>query len=85
VQQGQQALPVLLVEATRLIVLAGVLWGFGDIALMLIESNHDLRATRLMVWQLNALMKMRMENEGIHVEPVQPALDPRQRTSIPEE
>jgi hypothetical protein len=85
VQQGQQALPVLLVEATRLIVLAGVLWAFGDIALMLIESNHDLRATRLMVWQLNALMKMRMENEGIRVDPVQPALDPRQRTSIPED
>ena len=82
VQQGQAALPVLLVEATRLIVLAGVLWGFGDIALMLIESNHDLRATRLMVWQLNALMKMRMENEGIHVDPVQPSLDPRQRTNI---
>src|SRR5687767_15745867 len=61
VQQGQEALPVLLVEATRLVVLAGVLWAFGDIALMLIESNHDLRATRLMVWQLNALMKMRME------------------------
>jgi hypothetical protein len=85
VQQGQQALPVLLVEATRLIVFAGVLWAFGDIALMLIESNHDLRATRLMVWQLNALMKMRMENEGIHVDPVRPALDPRQRTNISEE
>jgi hypothetical protein len=52
---------------------------------MLIESNHDLRATRLMVWQLNALMKMRMEHEGLRVDPVQPALDPRQRTSIPEE
>ena len=85
VQQGQEALPVLLVEATRLVVLAGVLWAFGDIALMLIESNHDLRATRLMVWQLNALTKLRMENEGIHVDPVQPALDPRQRTSITEE
>jgi hypothetical protein len=85
VQQGPEALPVLLVEATRLIVFAGVLWAFGDIALMLIESNHDLRATRLMVWQLNALMKMRMEHEGLRVDPVQPALDPRQRTSIPEE
>ena len=68
-----------------LIVLAGVLWAFGDIALMLIESNHDLRATRLMVWQLNALMKMRMENEGIRVDPVRPSLDPRQRTNISEE
>ena len=75
IQRGQQAVPVLLVEATRLIVFAGVLWGFGDIALMLIESNHDLRATRLMVWQLNALMKIRMEHDGIRVEPVRPPLE----------
>jgi hypothetical protein len=85
VQQGQQALPVLLVEATRLVVLAGVLWAFGDISLMLIESNHDLRATRLMVWQLNALLKMRMEKDGIRVDPVRPILDPRERPTIPEE
>jgi hypothetical protein len=75
IQQGQESLPVLMVEATRLVVFAGVLWGLGDIALMLIESNHDLRATRLMVWQLNALMKMRMENEGIRVEPVRPPME----------
>jgi hypothetical protein len=75
IQQGQQALPVLMVEATRLVVFAGVLWGLGDMALMLIESNHDLRATRLMVWQLNALMKMRMENDGIHVDPVRPPME----------
>ena len=74
-QQGQEALPTLMVEATRLVVLAGVLWGVGDIALMLIESNHDLRATRLMVWQLSALMKMRMDHEGIPVEPVRPPLE----------
>ena len=75
IQQGQQALPTLMVEATRLVVFAGVLWGVGDMALMLIESNHDLRATRLMVWQLNALMKMRMDHEGIHVEPVRPPME----------
>jgi hypothetical protein len=84
-QQGQQALPTLMVEATRLIVLAGVLWGVGDIALMLIESNHDLRATRLMVWQLSALMKMRMENDGIHVEPVRPPMEPTDGGGIEED
>jgi hypothetical protein len=84
-QQGQQALPTLMVEATRLVVLAGVLWGVGDIALMLIESNHDLRATRLMVWQLSALMKMRMENDGIHVEPVRPPMEPGDEGGIDED
>lgn len=53
VQQGQSAIPRLLVEATRLIVFAGMLWGAADLGLMLIESNHDLRATRILVGRLN--------------------------------
>lgn len=52
-QQGQSAIPQLLVEATRLIVFAGLLWGAADMGLMLIESNHDLRATRILVGRLN--------------------------------
>ena len=53
VQQGEQAIPQLLIEATRLIVFAGLLWGAADMGLMLIESNHDLRATRILVGRLN--------------------------------
>ena len=54
VQQGAAALPTILVEATRLIVFAALLWAAGDIALMLIESNHDLRATRILLGRLSA-------------------------------
>ena len=57
IQQGQAAIPTLLVEATRLIVFAGLLWGAADMALMLIESNHDLRATRILVGRLNGRME----------------------------
>lgn len=53
-QEGTAAIGTLLIEATRLIVFAGFLWGSGDIALMLIESNHDLRATRILLGRLNA-------------------------------
>lgn len=53
VQAGTAALTNLLVEATRLLVFAGFLWGVGDIALMLIETNHDLRATRILVGRLH--------------------------------
>jgi hypothetical protein len=53
VTEGSAAIPTLMVEATRLIVFAGLLWGLGDMALMLIESNHDLRATRILVGRLN--------------------------------
>lgn len=55
-QQGGEAVGTLLIEATRLIVFAGFLWGVADIALMLIESNHDLRATRILVGRINAKM-----------------------------
>ncbi|HET8656959.1 MAG TPA: hypothetical protein VFL93_15650 [Longimicrobiaceae bacterium] len=53
VQQGGDAIPTLVVEVTRLIVFAGFLWGAGDLALMLIESNHDLRATRILMGRVN--------------------------------
>jgi len=62
VRQGGDAVPLLLVEATRLIVFAGLLWGAADLALMLIESNHDLRATRILVGRLNGSMQ-RLEEE----------------------
>lgn len=53
-QDGLPALGNLLVEATRLIVFAGFLWAAGDMAVLLIESNHDLRAARILLGRLNA-------------------------------
>jgi hypothetical protein len=47
--QGSAALPTLLGEASRLIVLAGVLWGTGDLAHLLIDVGHDVRASRILV------------------------------------
>ena len=51
-QQGSAAIVFLVVEATRLLVFAGFLWGAGDFALMQIESNHDIRATRILLARL---------------------------------
>jgi len=47
-QQGMQALPTLLAVGSRLLVLAGLLWGGGDIAILLIDIGHDVRATRIL-------------------------------------
>ena len=47
--QGSASLPTLLGEASRLIVLAGVLWGAGDLAHLLIDVGHDVRAARILV------------------------------------
>jgi hypothetical protein len=55
-QDGSSALGTLLVEGTRTLVYAGFLWGAGDLALMFIESNHDLRASRILLGRLNGKM-----------------------------
>jgi hypothetical protein len=67
-QQGGAAIATLVVEATRLIVFAGFLWGAADIALMLIESNHDLRATRILVGRLNSKVQRLTDMEEDDVE-----------------
>lgn len=71
-QDGAQAIPLLIVQGARLIVFAALLWGGGDLAMMFIETNHDIRATRVLVWQLSALTRIRMESEGLAVDPVNP-------------
>ena len=49
IAQGTGAIPTLLGEISRLIVLAGLLWGSGDLALLLIDIGHDVRATRILL------------------------------------
>lgn len=49
IAQGRAAIPTLLAEASRLIVLAGLLWGVGDLAILLIDIGHDVRATRILL------------------------------------
>jgi hypothetical protein len=48
-QQGTEALPTLLSEVSRLVVLAGLLWGVGDLANLLIDVGHDVRAARILL------------------------------------
>lgn len=47
--QGSAAIPTLLAEGSRLIVLAGLLWASGDLAILLIDIGHDVRATRILI------------------------------------
>ncbi|HTE48212.1 MAG TPA: hypothetical protein VK636_23405 [Gemmatimonadaceae bacterium] len=46
--QGSASVVTLLGESSKLIVLAGVLWGTGDLAHLLIDVGHDVRATRIL-------------------------------------
>lgn len=49
---GSAAIPTLLGEASRLLVLAGILWGSGDLALLLIDIGHDVRAGRVFMTRM---------------------------------
>ena len=54
VAQGTAAIPTLLAEVSRLIVLAGLLWGTGDLAILLIDVGHDVRAARILLGRMAA-------------------------------
>ena len=58
-----------------------LLWGGGDLAYMVIETNHDVRASRVLLWQLNMLRQMEMGQKGMIVEPVTlpPEGEPQER------
>ena len=49
ISQGSAALPTLLAEASKLIVSAALLWASGDLAILLIDVGHDVRATRILL------------------------------------
>ena len=71
-QDGLDALPLLLLEVAQLVLFTGLMWGGGDLAYLVIETNHDVRASRVLLWQLNMLRQMELGQKGVLVEPVDP-------------
>ena len=63
VTEGQGALLTLLGEATRLLVLAGLMWGGGDITVLLVDAGHDLRVARILLGRINAALHQRNESQ----------------------
>ena len=55
---------VLLAEAVRLIIFAGLLWGGGDLAVLWVKSHHDIRATRILVARVAYMMRQMGEADG---------------------
>ena len=50
---GSAALLTLIGEATRLLVMAGLLWAGGDLTLLIIDAGHDLRVARILLGRIN--------------------------------
>jgi hypothetical protein len=48
---------VLIAEAMRLIIFAGLLWGAGDLADLFVKSHYDLRATRILLGRLTHMAR----------------------------
>jgi hypothetical protein len=54
VMEGREAVMTLLGESTRLLVMGGLLWAGGDIALLLVDAGHDIRVARILLGRINA-------------------------------
>ena len=53
------ALPTLIGEVTQMLVLAGLMWGGGDLTLLGIDAGHDLRVARILLGRINAELHRR--------------------------
>lgn len=47
-------LSTLIAEITQMLVLAGLMWGGGDLTLLGIDAGHDLRVARILLGRINA-------------------------------
>ena len=52
--EGPFTLADLIGRVTQLLVLAGLMWGGGDLTLLLIDAGHDLRVARILLGRINA-------------------------------
>jgi hypothetical protein len=57
VTEGTAALMTLIGEATKLLVIAGLMWAGGDITILLIDAGHDLRVARILLGRINTALR----------------------------
>lgn len=71
-QDGLGALPLLLLEVAQLLVIAGLLWGGGDLTRLVVQMTKDIRATRILLWQISQLRQIELGTEGVLVDALNP-------------
>ena len=74
-RQGLDSVPTLVSEVSRLIVLAGLLWGVGDLAVLLVDVGHDVRAVRILT--------ARQTSHHAHPAPESPVARPALVADVP--
>jgi hypothetical protein len=60
--EGPGALFPLFTEVIRGIVLAAILWGAGDVTILMIDVGHDVRAARVLLGRLSARQEVEQMN-----------------------
>src|SRR5687767_14474799 len=55
---------VVIAEAVRLIIYAGLLWGAGDLAVLFVKSHYDLRATRILMARVAHALRPTGDSDG---------------------
>ena len=73
---GRASITTLLGEATRLSVMAGLLWAAGDIAVLLIDAGHDVRVTRILLGRISARLEVPTGSSPARAEPPEPVALP---------
>ncbi len=64
ITHGTGSVVTLIGEATRFLVLAGLLWAAGDLAVLLIDLGHDIRVSRILLGRINAELHRRAQENG---------------------
>ena len=59
---------VVFAEAVRLIIFAGLLWGFGALAVLAIKSHYDLRATRILNARMAFTLQQMAKTAGVQTQ-----------------
>lgn len=50
-------------RVTQMLVIAGLMWGGGDLTLLVIDAGHDLRVVRILLGRINAELHRRGAEE----------------------
>ena len=61
---GGAGLGLLVGDTIRLIVFAGLLWGAGDLANLMIKTHYDMRASRILLARQTYMMRLMAEASG---------------------
>ena len=75
--EGREAVMTLLGESTRLLVMGGLLWAGGDLALLLVDAGHDIRVARILLGRINAELHRSGASAGDAPDPDAAASEPR--------